>query len=307
MPGSGALLAAVATASGVVPEVAGKPNPPMVDYIRSSPPGPSGGSPVMVGDQPGTDGLLAERLGIPFALVDSGVTPPGAPVDGVPGGRPGPRPRHPGGPGPGLAAEGRGRRVVAERCLSACYRLSTPGRMGPWLTNDSIQRYLDAGIAFTHMTRQEGRGARHRAGPERRPPARRGQGARSTSSSSGAGRAPRSSSSAVRSEVSRQLGPWASPTWRTWPARWPSCWAGPRPPARRRPAQEGPGQEGAGQEDCRQEGDRRKKAPAKKTAAKKTPAKKAAAKKAPAKKAPPRRRRPRRPPPRDRANDGPAG
>jgi len=32
---------------------------------------------VMIGDQPGTDGRLAERLGIPFGLVDSGVTPPG--------------------------------------------------------------------------------------------------------------------------------------------------------------------------------------------------------------------------------------
>ncbi len=32
---------------------------------------------VMVGDQPRTDGRLAERLGIPFGLVDSGVTPAG--------------------------------------------------------------------------------------------------------------------------------------------------------------------------------------------------------------------------------------
>ncbi len=29
----------------------------------------------MIGDQPGTDGRLAERLGIGFGLVDSGVTP----------------------------------------------------------------------------------------------------------------------------------------------------------------------------------------------------------------------------------------
>jgi HAD superfamily hydrolase (TIGR01450 family) len=80
LPGSGALLAAVATASGVAPQVAGKPNPPMVDYIRRHL--LTGDvTAVMVGDQPGTDGLLAERLGIPFALVDSGVTPPGAPVD----------------------------------------------------------------------------------------------------------------------------------------------------------------------------------------------------------------------------------
>jgi len=83
LPGSGALLAAVATASGVTPEVAGKPNPPMVAYIRRTV--LSGGTTaVMVGDQPGTDGILAQRLGIPFALVDSGVTPPGAPVDGCP-------------------------------------------------------------------------------------------------------------------------------------------------------------------------------------------------------------------------------
>jgi ribonucleotide monophosphatase NagD (HAD superfamily) len=39
---------------------------------------------LVVGDQPGTDGRLAERLGVPFALVDSGVTPPGTVVDGVP-------------------------------------------------------------------------------------------------------------------------------------------------------------------------------------------------------------------------------
>jgi HAD superfamily hydrolase (TIGR01450 family) len=80
LPGSGALLAAVATASGVTPQVAGKPNPPMVEYIRRHVLD-GAVSAVMVGDQPGTDGLLAERLGIPFALVDSGVTPPGARVD----------------------------------------------------------------------------------------------------------------------------------------------------------------------------------------------------------------------------------
>ena len=31
----------------------------------------------MIGDQPRTDGRLAQRLGIRFALVDSGVTPAG--------------------------------------------------------------------------------------------------------------------------------------------------------------------------------------------------------------------------------------
>jgi ribonucleotide monophosphatase NagD (HAD superfamily) len=85
MPGSGALMAAVATASGVVPEVAGKPYPPMVEYVvRHVLGGADRVSAVMVGDQPGTDGLLAERLGIPFVLVDSGVTPPGAPAGECP-------------------------------------------------------------------------------------------------------------------------------------------------------------------------------------------------------------------------------
>ena len=83
MPGSGALLAAVATASGVEPQIAGKPHAPMVEYLRHHVL-TGGATAVMVGDQPGTDGLLAERLGIPFALVESGVTPPGAPVDGCP-------------------------------------------------------------------------------------------------------------------------------------------------------------------------------------------------------------------------------
>jgi HAD superfamily hydrolase (TIGR01450 family) len=85
LPGSGALLAAVAVASGVDPIVAGKPHGPTVDYIRSRVLGGSADpSTVVVGDQPGTDGALADRLGVPFVLVDSGVTPPGAPVDGCP-------------------------------------------------------------------------------------------------------------------------------------------------------------------------------------------------------------------------------
>ncbi len=79
LPGSGALLAAVATASAVTPLVAGKPNPPTVTYIRDRILA-DGDRAVVVGDQPGTDGRLAERLGVPFALVDSGVIPPGVPV-----------------------------------------------------------------------------------------------------------------------------------------------------------------------------------------------------------------------------------
>ena len=79
MPGSGALLAAVATASGVTPEIAGKPHAAMASLMESRFGFAAGdASVVMIGDQPGTDGRLAQRLGIPFGLVDSGVTPPGA-------------------------------------------------------------------------------------------------------------------------------------------------------------------------------------------------------------------------------------
>ena len=85
VPGSGALLAAVATASGLTPEIAGKPHAPMAALMEErfgfSEKDPSV---VLVGDQAATDGRLAERLGVPFALVDSGVTHPGDGHLGVP-------------------------------------------------------------------------------------------------------------------------------------------------------------------------------------------------------------------------------
>jgi HAD superfamily hydrolase (TIGR01450 family) len=73
VPGAGALLAAVATASETVPEVAGKPHRPTAEAITARV--PAGELRVMVGDRPTTDGALAAQLGIPFALVLSGVTP----------------------------------------------------------------------------------------------------------------------------------------------------------------------------------------------------------------------------------------
>jgi HAD superfamily hydrolase (TIGR01450 family) len=83
VPGAGALLAAVATASGVTPEIAGKPHQAMVDFLESRFGFASGDSGVvLVGDQPRTDGRLAERLGIPFALVETGVYVAGTPLDG---------------------------------------------------------------------------------------------------------------------------------------------------------------------------------------------------------------------------------
>lgn len=73
LPGSGALLAAVATAAQATPEVAGKPHGPMVELIHQRVPHVS----LVVGDRPSTDGALARRLGVPFALVRSGVTSDG--------------------------------------------------------------------------------------------------------------------------------------------------------------------------------------------------------------------------------------
>ena len=73
IPGGGSILAAVATAAGVEPVVAGKPHPPMADLVRNRLHGDLDGS-VVVGDRPSTDGLLAAALGVRFALVLSGVT-----------------------------------------------------------------------------------------------------------------------------------------------------------------------------------------------------------------------------------------
>jgi HAD superfamily hydrolase (TIGR01450 family) len=69
-PGCGALLAAVATAAETTPEVAGKPHLPTAAAIKARATDLS----MMVGDRPSTDGALAQQLGLPFALVLSGVT-----------------------------------------------------------------------------------------------------------------------------------------------------------------------------------------------------------------------------------------
>ena len=70
LPGAGALLAAVATASGVVPQVAGKPHRAVADLIARR----SAEVRATVGDRPSTDGALAHLLEVPYALVLSGVT-----------------------------------------------------------------------------------------------------------------------------------------------------------------------------------------------------------------------------------------
>jgi 4-nitrophenyl phosphatase len=71
-PGAGAILAAVSMAAEATPEVAGKPHGPTAEAIAARV--PHGQLRAMVGDRPSTDGALAAHLGIPFALVLSGVT-----------------------------------------------------------------------------------------------------------------------------------------------------------------------------------------------------------------------------------------
>ncbi len=70
IPGGGAILASIVTATGVSPVVAGKPYAALVDLVRARL-GPTG---VAVGDRADTDGRFARALGYEFALVLSGVT-----------------------------------------------------------------------------------------------------------------------------------------------------------------------------------------------------------------------------------------
>lgn len=71
VPGNGAILAGIATAAGVVPIIAGKPNEPIARVVRARSNGAIG---LMVGDRPDTDGRFARTLGWPFGLVLTGVT-----------------------------------------------------------------------------------------------------------------------------------------------------------------------------------------------------------------------------------------
>lgn len=81
-PGAGALVAAIATAAGATPIVAGKPHEPMARLVGDRC-GPNfrATAAVVIGDRASTDGRFAEAIGCPFVLVRSGVTGPGAPLD----------------------------------------------------------------------------------------------------------------------------------------------------------------------------------------------------------------------------------
>ncbi len=73
IPGGGAIVAAVATASGVQPVVAGKPYAPMANLVRSVLGVNDLSDAWMVGDRVSTDGAFAQTLGCQFAHVRSGV------------------------------------------------------------------------------------------------------------------------------------------------------------------------------------------------------------------------------------------
>lgn len=72
LPGAGSIVAAVATAGGRAPAVAGKPEAPMAALVHER----FGAPAAMIGDRPSTDGDFAAALGCPFALVLSGIAGP---------------------------------------------------------------------------------------------------------------------------------------------------------------------------------------------------------------------------------------
>jgi HAD superfamily hydrolase (TIGR01450 family) len=73
LPGNGSLVGVVAAATGVAPEVVGKPEPALFDAALAATPGQR---PLMVGDRIDTDVVGAARAGLASLLVLSGVSRP---------------------------------------------------------------------------------------------------------------------------------------------------------------------------------------------------------------------------------------
>lgn len=71
LPGAGAIVAALAVASGTEPEVFGKPNPPILHAALAR---VGGGRPLVIGDRVGTDIEGARRAGWDAALVLTGIS-----------------------------------------------------------------------------------------------------------------------------------------------------------------------------------------------------------------------------------------
>jgi HAD superfamily hydrolase (TIGR01450 family) len=84
IPGGGAILAAVSTAAGVVPSIAGKPHEPMASLVRGEVGREAAQRAVMVGDRPDTDGRFARTLGCRYAVVWTGVVSQEEIVDPTP-------------------------------------------------------------------------------------------------------------------------------------------------------------------------------------------------------------------------------
>jgi ribonucleotide monophosphatase NagD (HAD superfamily) len=84
IPGGGSILAAVSTACGLTPVIAGKPYEPMAALVRAEVGADAALAAVMVGDRPSTDGLFARTVGCRYAHVWSGVTPREAEVSPTP-------------------------------------------------------------------------------------------------------------------------------------------------------------------------------------------------------------------------------
>jgi glycerol 3-phosphatase-2 len=70
-PGAGAIVAALAVASGSQPEVFGKPNPPILQAALAR---AGGGRPLVIGDRVSTDIEGAHRVGWDSALVLTGIS-----------------------------------------------------------------------------------------------------------------------------------------------------------------------------------------------------------------------------------------
>ena len=71
-PGNGAIVASIATATGIAPEVVGKPQRPIIDAAIERL-GAAPAQTVVVGDNPETDVLAAQNAGVRSALILTGI------------------------------------------------------------------------------------------------------------------------------------------------------------------------------------------------------------------------------------------
>jgi 4-nitrophenyl phosphatase len=76
VPGAGAIIAALQTASGVAPVVIGKPQPAMFQAILESA-AVTAPDALVIGDNPDADVVAARRAGIPVLLVLTGIAEEG--------------------------------------------------------------------------------------------------------------------------------------------------------------------------------------------------------------------------------------